>query len=151
MSVNQLKQLTVEDASLNLRCESLRSNSFQSYGVNAVSVQLINQPGTITTTVDCSVGGTVRPKAVVLITTNSSVAAGGTATSFTVQNSLITTNSIVKAVVVDRVNGVNGTNGLPFSQAHTVSAGQCIIDICNCGNTAFAGYFKVLLEISVRV
>lgn len=147
MSVNQLKQLTVEDASLKLRCETIRANSFQSYGVNQTHVQLIVQPGTITTTVNCG----SSPSSTVLITTNSSVAAGGTATSFIVQNSLIDVNSIVKAVVTDRVSGVNGTNGLPFAQAHTVTAGQCIIDICNCGNTDFAGYFKVLLEISERV
>jgi hypothetical protein len=147
MSLSQLKQVSVEDSSLVLRCESLRANSFQSYGVNQVSVQLINQPGTITTTVVCG----TNPGAVVLITTNSSTAAAGTATTFLVQNTNITTTSIVKATVVDRVSGVNGTNGLPFAQAHSVVAGQCSIDVCNCGNTAFAGYFKVLLEISQRV
>ena len=144
MSVNNTLEQSVRDSSLVLRCESIRANSFQSYGKNVVDVQLINQPGTITTDVNCG----TNAKAVVLITTNSSTAAGGTATTFNVLNSNITTNSIVKAVLTDRVSGVNGTNGLPFAQAHTVSAGACKIDICNCSNTAFAGYFKVLLEIS---
>jgi hypothetical protein len=147
MSLNRLQQLSIEDSSLTLRCESLRSNSFQSYGVNEVKTQLINQPGTIITTVNCG----TTPSAVVLVTTNSSTAASGSATSFYFQNSLITANSIVKAVVTDRVSGVNGTNGQAIAQAHTVTAGQCIIDVLNCGNTAFAGYFKVLVEISNRV
>jgi hypothetical protein len=147
MSLSQLKQVSVEDSSLVLRCESLRANSFQSYGLNQVSVQSIVQPGTITTTVVCG----TNPGAVVLITTNSSTAAAGTATTFLVQNTNITTNSIVKATVVDRSSGVNGTNGLPLALAHSAIAGQCSIDICNAGNTAFAGFFKVLLEISQRV
>ena len=147
MSLNRLQQLTVEDASLQLRCESVRSNNFQSYGVNSVQTQLISQSGTITTLVNCG----TTPSSFVLVTTNSSTAAAGTATSFTFENSLITTNSIVKATVTDRTTGVNGTNGIPMAQAHTITAGQCIVDVLNCGNTAFTGYFKVLVEISNRV
>ena len=140
MSVNNtLQNLTIRDSSLVLRCQTLISE-----GPNAFKLQTIVQPGTITTPVVCG----ANPSANVLITTNSSVAGGGTATSFIFQNSLITTTSVVRAFVTDRVGGVNGTNGLPFAQAHTVTTGQCIIDICNCGTTAFAGYFKVLLEIS---
>lgn len=147
MALNQLKQLSVEDTSLKLRCESIRSNSFQSYGVNQVLLQQVVQSGVITNTVNCN----PNPSANVLIITKTSSIAGGSVESFIVNNSKIVAGSLVKATIIARAGGVNGANGIAVAQAHSISPNQVIVDICNCGNTAFTGSFEVLLEISDSV
>ena len=146
MSLNRLQQ-TVEDASLLLRCESIRSNSFQTYGTNSVVTQLVTQSTSITTTVNCG----LTPSSFVLLTTQSATSLPLTSQSFTFQNSLITTNSLVKATVTDRIGGLNGINGISLAQAHSVVSGACTIDLLNCGTLSLAGTFEILVEISNKV
>ena len=146
MSLNRLQQ-SVEDASLVLRCETIRANSFQSYGVNSNDTQLVTQLTSVITTVNCN----PNPTSSVLVLTQASTEAAGAAQSFTFQNSLITTNSLVKATVTDRIGGLNGINGISLAQAHSVVSGACTIDLLNCGSQNLAGEFIILVEISNKL
>lgn len=150
MSLNRLQQ-TVEDASLILRCESIRANSFQSYGVNSNATQLITQSTTITTTVDCG----PTPSSTVLITTQVATAfAPGSSTPFIFRNNLLNNNSIVKVTLTDRFSGQNGINGIPRAgvlQFNELEVNECYIEVLNCGAQPISGAFNILVEIFNRI
>jgi len=142
MSLSQLKQVSVEDASLKLRCETIRSNSFQSYGLNSVSVQNISQTVSPATTINCNPGA----KSYVIITTQPSVLPANSYEGFVLQNALITPTSIVKATI-QNYSATYGTNGLPTTFVYNTGAGSVQIGTMNGGNTPLAGFLKIFVEI----
>jgi hypothetical protein len=142
MSINQLKQLTVEDASLILRCESIRSNSFQSYGLDEVSVQTISQLTNFTTPIDCG----VNPGARVLILTRLGTVNSNLYISFKLINSNIKTTSVIKTSVL-AYGGTYGLSGLPISVVQNIVNGECDIGIINVGNTQASSVYRIYVEI----
>jgi len=142
MSINQLKQLNIEDASLILRCESIRSNSFQSYGLDNVSYQTVSQLTNFSTPVDCG----VNPGARVLILTRTGTVNSNLYISFKLINSNIKTTSVIKTSVL-AYGGTYGLSGLPISVVQNITNGECDIGIINVGNTQAASVYRIFVEI----
>jgi hypothetical protein len=141
MSVNQLKQLSVRDASLNLRCESLVCANVITPSTPQ-AVQTVNQATSVSTPVDCG----ADPSRYVIVNTQSSTAGASQASTFTFQNTNITTTSVVLASILN-YSGSLSFAGLPALCVKNITTDSCTISIMNCGNTAFAGTFKIYVEI----
>jgi hypothetical protein len=141
MSLNQLKQLTIRDASLNLRCESLICKNVITPSTPQ-AVQTVNQATSVSTPVDCG----ANPSRYVIVNTQSATSTAGQASTFTFQNTNITATSVVLASILNYSNSLS-FNGLPALCIKNLTTGSCSISIMNCGNTAFAGTFKIYVEI----
>lgn len=141
MSVNQLKQVSVRDASLNLRCESLICNNVITPSTPQ-AVQTVNQSTSVSTTVDCG----ANPSRYVIVNTQSSAANAGQASTFTFQNTNITSSSVVLASILNYSSSLS-FNGLPALCLKNLVDGSCTISIMNCGSSPFAGNFKIYVEI----
>ena len=142
MSINNtLENLTIRDSSLNLRCESLICSSIITPSTPQ-KVQSVNQSGSISTTVDCG----TNPSRYIIIQTQSASTAGDNASTFTLQNTNITSSSVVLANILNYYGSV-AFNGLPVLLVKNISTSSCTISIMNCGSTAFNSFFKIYVEI----
>jgi len=142
MSVNRLQQISVRDQSLNLRSETVLTNGLSNSGPSNISIQLITQTGSSTTTVDCG----LLPKNNVLVTTLNFTTSPHSYNGFFLLNSNILTTSIIKATITSYSNVYAG-QGLPISFTYNVSAGSCEIGLMNAGLNAVSGTFKIFVEI----
>jgi hypothetical protein len=142
MSVNQLKQLSVRDASLNLRVEDIHSttSSTGAQQFKASDIQNITQQTNISTNVDCG----TAPKHLVLIQTQQATQANGSH-QFQLLNSLIVANSIVK-VSIANYSGIFLTNGIPIWISDP-EVGQVTLCVYNPSANAMAGTFRIFVEI----
>jgi hypothetical protein len=141
MSVNQLKQVSVRDSSLNLRCESLICKSLITPSTPQ-AVQTVNQSTSISTTIDCG----ANPSRYVIANTQSSTAAAGQASTFTFQNTNITSTSVILANII-AYSGSISFNGLPVLCVKNISLGSCTVSVMNCGTLALSGTFAIYIEI----
>jgi hypothetical protein len=151
MSINQLKQLTVRDASLVLKAETLRSNTIANgtyfdYGERVFAYQQLTQLSGPSFTVDCG----ANPKYNVIVHTNRFTTAANSYTGFYLLNTLITTDSIVKATILS-YDGTYGGQGLPMAFTYNMTPGSVEIGVMNGGNTALDGNFYILVEISKKL
>jgi len=142
MSVNQLKQLTVRDASLNLRVEDIHSTSSstgqQQYKLG--DIQELTQQTSITTTVDCG----ANPKHLVIINTQTATQANGSH-AFKLLNTLIVANSIVKVNIIN-YSGTLLTQGIPLWMSDP-GVGEVQLVVYNPSANAMNGTFKIFVEI----
>jgi len=150
MSINQLKQLSVRDASLVLKVESVRAenlttfNLYQNGGVNW-EIQEVSQVGSSSTTVDCGVNALNN----VRVLTNTFSTAANSYGGFHLLNKWITTNSIITATILS-YDGVYATNGLPIAFTYNIQPGDVEIGIMNAGNTPLNGNMKILVHIDSK-
>ena len=142
MSVNQLKQLTVRDASLNIRVEDIHSTSSSTGAIQykQADIQELTQQTSITTAVNCG----TNPKHFVLINTQQATNANGSHT-FQLLNSLIVANSIVKVSIIS-YSGIFLTNGIPI---WITDPGVGLVNLCvyNPSANAMNGTFRIFVEI----
>jgi hypothetical protein len=150
MSINQLKQLSIRDASLNLRCEKLESTQLITNGVKylstpaSTSIDYINwtpitQTGTYTTAITANVSRAV------LIT--QSVTLGPLATAPLIwNNNLISLGDIVK-VHVQSYDGNYASGGRPTLICNGVASGIATLEWINWANTACSGGMLIYLEL----
>jgi hypothetical protein len=142
MSLNRLQQLYVRDSSLNLRCESLICDSIITPSTPQ-KVQTVNQQsGGFSIAVDCG----ANPSRYIIVNTNTASTVGDNASTFTFQNTNISTESIVLASIISYTGSV-AFAGLPSLLVKNIVPGSCTISVMNGGNTALAGAFKIYIEI----
>jgi hypothetical protein len=142
MSVNQLKQLSVRDSSLNLRCESLICNSLITPSAPK-AVQIVNQETSFSTTVDCG----LNPSRFVVINTQNVTIAQGSGGTFTFANLNIKASSIVLASIIGMSQGVI-VDGAPVLLVKNITNGSCTITNMNLSASKnFTGNLTIYVEI----
>jgi len=141
MSLNRLEQVNVRDSSLNLRCESLICNSIITPSTPQ-KIQSITQTPNATSTVDCG----VSPSRYIVITTQNTSFANGSAQTFTFENINILPTSIVLASILSMSSSV-AFNGMPVLLVKNITTGSCTISNMNCGETTFTGNLIIYVEI----
>jgi len=143
MSSDYLQNWTQFNQSLELRTNKLRYyGNYEDFTSHSV-----NQATTIYTAVTLN-----KPKGVI----NTQNATTGTltannATHFTVNNSTVTTTSVVYAHIVN-YSGTPGANGLPCCLVKNIQNGSFDVYIMNCaGSNAMSGTLKIYYEVINQV
>jgi hypothetical protein len=143
MSVQQLKELSIRNSSLNLRCESLICNNVITPSTPQ-AVQTVNQATSFTTPVDCG----TNPSRYVIINTQNTTIASGSASTFTLENTNITPSSVVLASIINMSSAV-AINGMPVLLVKNITTGSCTISNMNTSPSSanFTGNLKIYVEI----
>jgi hypothetical protein len=150
MSINQLKQLSVRDASLVLKVEAVRAenlttfNVFQNGSMNW-EIQEVQQTGSSTTTVDCGANALNN----VRIQGNVFTVPANSYSGFHLLNNKITTGSIITATILS-YSGTYGTNGLPVAFTYNIQPGDVEIGVMNTGSTPLNGNITILVHIDYK-
>lgn len=150
MSINQLKQLTVRDASLTLRCETLENRQLITNSIKYISspastsIDYINwQPVVQSPSYNSTF--TANYSRVMLITP--SVTLGPLATAPLIwNNNLIAAGDIVK-VHVQSYDGDYASGGRPTLVCNGVASGQANLEWINWANVACSGGMLIYLEL----
>jgi hypothetical protein len=137
MSVNQLKQLSVRDSSLNLRCESLICNSIIQ---PSSSVNTYHLPAPIAQTV--SMTGTK-----IMVNVASFAAATQQFYYYNISNPDIGANDVLQATLVN-MNTDIGMAGAPLITCYVRGAGSGRLYIINTSTTSsFTSTYQIYLEV----
>jgi hypothetical protein len=155
MSLNQLKQLSVRDASLNLRCESINAKQ-QSIDNITVKNITITDSETINFTDVTQTSGAFGDRVDTtgfapvitfpLATLHAQSGTGTDRTAIVIGNPNITVNSVIKATIVQYIAGLG--SGMPYLFAGQQDAGAVELFVYNADtHSALNGILTVLVEI----